>query len=131
MRRENFMNIRRRTIISLMLMVLGFLFICLVDAVTAGEIYSWVDKNGTMIFSEFPPPAETTTKKLNLEQEGPLKVRIGMDKKQVLSLPGWGKPQNTSTYGMSIAKTEVYSMWFYGHGRILYFTNEILTKIEE
>ena len=118
-----------RLINSILLVVVGFLFICLAGAVYAGEIYSWTDKNGTMIFSESPPPTGTDTSKIILEKEGPLKIRIGMHQNQVLSLPDWGEPKSRSVF-VSLTKSEVDTVWYYGKGRILTFTNKILTKIE-
>jgi hypothetical protein len=111
------------------MIVLGFLLMIGLGLACAGEVYKWVDKNGTVIFSETPPPAGTNTERLTLDKEGPIQIRVGMDKRQVLSI--WGKPNTTSTYVSSVERTEWTSLWFYGHGRILRFINEILVEIEK
>jgi len=57
-----------RIVIDVLLVILGFLLIAGLGLASAGEVYKWVDKNGTMIFSEFPPPIGMQSEKLILDE---------------------------------------------------------------
>ena len=61
----------------------------------------------------------------NLSKKGG--VRLGMTKKQVIEQTSWGKPNKVNT---TTTKNGTREQWVYGGGNYLYFTNGVLTSIQ-
>lgn len=61
----------------------------------------------------------------NLSKKGG--VQLGMTKKQVVEQTSWGKPNKINTTTNQNGSRE---QWVYGDGNYLYFTNGVLTSIQ-
>jgi hypothetical protein len=65
-------------------------------------------------------------KRLMAEMRKPA-ARLGMSREQVINKTNWGKPLSVNSTTMTDKKTE---QWVYGEGSYLYFTNGVLTAIQ-
>jgi len=148
------MNIRRRTIISLMLMVLGVLLItACVRSAYAGSLRMY---DGSEIITKEPSDSEyeERMKKYNatpkvqaprdliIEKTKPekeTKLRIGMTKSEVRNVVGWEQPRCPTTITAARGVVErwcQYADWIDGIGSIglppyIYFVNGILVMIQD
>ncbi|HWZ47552.1 MAG TPA: lipoprotein [Herbaspirillum sp.] len=65
---------------------------------------------------------------LGTPRDGMPGARIGMRTDEVMSQTNWGRPSRVHIYTTARGTTE---QWVYGDGSYLYFTNDVLTTIQQ